>query len=221
MSNHEAMIPPSVDAEDAELLRRAYALSSQAESKALYREWAATYDRTMIDGLGYISPQRLALQFAQRVEWRDGSVLDIGCGTGLVGAQLSAHGFTTMDGLDLSLEMMATAGERGIYRQFITADLNKPLAIADGSYDAVICNGTFTSGHVDAGCLDEIVRVIEVGGFFACAVHHAVWNQCGFADGFARLTAAGRLAEIEVFEATYYESSPTPDGRFCLFQRRS
>lgn len=213
------MIPPSVDAADAELLRRAYALSSQAESEALYREWAATYDRTMIDGLGYISPQRLALLFARRVEWRDAAVLDIGCGTGLVGAELVAHGFTTLDGLDLSLEMMATAQQRGIYRRFITADLNEPLAIDDGVYGAVVCNGTFTSGHVDARCLDEIVRIIVVGGFFTCAVHHAVWDDCGFADGFARLTSSGQLADVEVFEATYYESSPNPDGRFCLFQR--
>jgi predicted TPR repeat methyltransferase len=217
--SHDAMIPPSVDAEDAELLRRAYALNSQAESEALYREWAATYDRTMIDGLGYISPQRLALLFARRVEWRHAAVLDIGCGTGLVGAELVVHGFTTLDGLDLSLEMMATAEQRGIYRRFITADLNEPLAIDDGAYGAVVCNGTFTSGHVDARCLGEIVRIVAVGGFFACAVHHAVWDDCGFSDGFARLTGSGQLADVEVFEATYYESSPKPDGRFCLFRR--
>lgn len=217
---HDELIPPNVDERDASLLRRAYALSSQEEGEALYREWASSYDRTMIDGLGYIAPGLLCDAFTRAATWRDGPVLDIGCGTGLVGDELVRRGFTTFDGLDLSVEMMNEARHRGTYRVLMVADLTKPLPIGDGAYRAVVCNGTFTSGHVDASCLDEIVRVIASGGVLACAVHHAVWHALGFADAFDRLVRDGALAMAECVPAPYYASSPGTDGQLCVFSRR-
>ena len=51
------------------LLRRAYELdgANDEETKALYRDWAETYDGTMIDGLGYVSPMKIAALTAQLV----------------------------------------------------------------------------------------------------------------------------------------------------------
>jgi predicted TPR repeat methyltransferase len=215
--SHDELIPLNVGEPEAALLRRAYALSTRAEGEQLYREWATTYDRTMVDGLGYISPALLADLFARNVEWRDDRVLDLGCGTGLVGAELAIQGFATFDGLDLSTDMMAEAERRGIYDQFIAADLTARLPIETGSYSAAICNGTFTSGHVDASCLDEVLRIIRPGGVFACAVHHSVWDALGFAVAFDRLTSAGALEVVEIVESAYYRSSAATDGRLCVF----
>ena len=50
--------------QDQELQRRAYGLRSDAESLALYRDWASTYDRTMLDGLQYQSPRLVAERLA-------------------------------------------------------------------------------------------------------------------------------------------------------------
>jgi ubiquinone/menaquinone biosynthesis C-methylase UbiE len=136
-----------------------------------------------------------------------------------VGAELVQRGFATFDGLDLSVEMMNEARHRGIYRELIAADLTKPLPISDGAYRAVVCNGTFTSGHVDASCLDEIVRVIEPGGVLACSVHDSVWQALGFADAFDRLVRDGALAMVERVAARYYASSPGTDGQLCVFSR--
>jgi predicted TPR repeat methyltransferase len=216
---HDDLIPPNVNERDAELLRRAYALSSQEEGETLYREWAASYDRTMVDGLGYISPGLLCDLFARGVEWRDRRVLDVGCGTGLVGVELVQRGFTMFDGLDLSVGMMNEARRRAIYGELIAADLTQPLPIDDHGYGAVVCNGTFTSGHVDAGCLDELVRIIEPGGMLVCAVHHSVWDANGFAAGFDRLTRDGALVTVEIIAAPYYASSTGTDGRLCVFTR--
>jgi predicted TPR repeat methyltransferase len=216
--SHE-MIPPGVGEHDAALLRRAYALQSQAEGETLYREWAATYDQTMINGLGYESPVRLATAFSAHVEWRDRPLIDLGCGTGLVARALAEHGFTAVDGLDLSPEMLGVAAATGHYHQLVVADLNAPLPFADGAYHAVLCNGTFTSGHVDAGCLDEIVRILAPGGSLAAAVHHSVWEEHGFHIGFERLVGAGQLQWVEQVEATYYSSSTTTDGRLCVLSR--
>ncbi len=213
------LIPPGVGARDAEYLKRAYDLSNMAESAQLYEEWAETYDQTMLDGLGYVSPHKLTALFADVVDWRDRPIVDLGCGTGLVGLHLRDHGFTNIDGIDLSLAMTEIAARRGVYRRFIAADLTAPLPIADAAYGAAICNGTFTSGHVGAESLAEIVRIIEPGGVLCCAVHHSVWEAMGFRDTFAALAGDGALAEIRIEPAAFYETS-TDDGRLCAFRKR-
>ncbi len=217
--SHDDIIPPGVDERDAALLRRAYALQSRTDGERLYRDWAATYDRTMVEGLGYVSPMLLVAQFARAVDWRDSPIIDLGCGTGLVGAELRRHGFCAIDGLDVSEPMMAEARQRGVYHTLMSADLTQPIPIADASYAAAVCNGTFTSGHVGASCLDEVVRIIAPGGLLSCAVHHSVWDSQGFATKFEELAATGRLVAVEIVESPYYASSPATDGRLCLYRR--
>jgi predicted TPR repeat methyltransferase len=213
------LIPPGVSEHDAALLRRAYALRDQRDGQQLYAEWADTYDSTMVAGLGYVLPAAFADRVAGLVPWRDGRTLDVGCGTGLIGAGLSKHGFSRLEGLDLSEEMLAQAERRGIYQRLAVADLNLPLDLEDASFDAVVCSGTFTSGHVTATCLDELLRVLRVGGFLAASVHDAVWDASGFADGFDGLQRSGQLELVEVTAVPFYASSPGTDGRICVFRR--
>jgi predicted TPR repeat methyltransferase len=215
----DGLIPPGVDERDAALLKRAYSLRDQRDGQELYAEWAETYDTTMVAGLGYVAPTFFADRFAAVVPWRDGLVLDVGCGTGLVGEALSMHGFVRLEGLDLSEAMLAQAARRGIYQRQTIADLTLPLELTDDSFDAVVCSGTFTSGHVTAECLDELVRVLRAGGILAASVHNAVWESGGFVQAFDRLQHAGRLELIEMTAVPFYGTSAVPDGRICIFRR--
>lgn len=205
--------------QEQELLRRAYGLSSDAESQALYRDWAKTYDRTMLEGLQYQSPMLVADRLAALMPGRDDAVLDIGCGTGLAGRELAARGFSAIDGIDISAEMMAVAREQGGYRALVCADLNAPLPWADGAYQGAICCGTFTSGHVRANCLDEIVRVLAAGAPFAFTVKLEVWESFGFKDKLVQLQAAGLLDILALDTDCLYANSPEADGMFCSVQR--
>jgi predicted TPR repeat methyltransferase len=172
----------------------------------------------MLDGLGYASPRLLVEAFVMHAGPASvATVLDLGCGTGLVGAELAAHGYRMIDGVDLSPAMLQVAARRGIYRRLIEADLTRSLPLADAQYTAAVCAGTFTSGHVDASCLDEVMRVIETGGVLACTVHHAVWEPLGFAAAFERFTVAGMLDEIEVRNTPYYDGTDD-DGRICIYR---
>lgn len=214
-----AEIPAGVDEHSAALLRRAYAVASAADGQQLYQDWATTYDATMLEGLGYLTPRLVAAALAQHLKAPEAPVLDVGCGTGLVGAEAAALGFATVDGLDLSAAMLAVAAGRGVYRQLLEADLSQPLPMGDADYAAVVCAGTFTSGHVDAACLDELVRVLQPEGWLVCTVHHAVWEALGFAAAFARLVAAGALVPVSETAIGYYTGS-ADDGRLLVFQRR-
>ena len=50
-----------------------------------YAHWAAQYDEDLVDALGYSGPSRAADVIADEVPV-DSRILDIGTGTGLVGA---------------------------------------------------------------------------------------------------------------------------------------
>ncbi len=212
-------IPPCVSPQAAALLVRAYALQTDDESRALYRDWAETYDNTMLQGLNYQSPALVAELLAQHLPDRQAQILDIGCGTGLGGQALAGHGFQCIDGLDVSPEMMQVAGRRGVYRQFLTADLNAPLPLADSSQDAMSCCGTFTHGHVDAKCLDELFRVLRPGAPFAFTVKLEVWESLGFKDNLAALQHQGQIIESAFRLDRHYSTSAAPDGVFCVYRR--
>ncbi len=215
----ERKIPTNVSPQAAALLERAYAIDSDETSRALYRDWAETYDETMLQGLGYRSPDTVARLLGEHLADRQATVLDIGCGTGLAGHKLADLGFTTIDGLDLSPEMMQVAARRGVYRQFVVADLNQRLPMRDASYEGASCSGTFTHGHVDARCLDEVFRVLKLGAPFAFTVKLEVWEPLGFKDKLAQLQQSGRIAEVALTHDRHYDNATVPDGVFCVYRR--
>ena len=218
MSNPKVM-PSGVSPEAAKLLERAYALDSDEKSRALYRDWAETYDETMLKGLSYLSPAKVVNLLAAHLADRNAAVLDIGCGTGLAGQGLARHGFITIDGLDVSPEMMQVAARRGVYRSFIAADLNLPLGIASDSYGGASCSGTFTHGHVDARCLDELFRVLKPGAPFAFTVKLEVWESLCFKDKLGALMDCGRIVERAFTHDRHYDTSAQADGVFCVYTR--
>lgn len=215
----EKIIPPGVTPEAAKLLERAYSLSTDEQSRSLYRDWAETYDQTMVQGLHYQSPPTVAKLLGEHLPDRTAAVLDIGCGTGLLGQCLSELGFKTIDGLDFSPEMMAVAQRRGVYRNFITADLNQPLAIQSDSYGGASCCGTFTHGHVGANCLDELFRVLKPDAPFAFTVKLEVFEAMGFKAKLASLMQSGRIKELVFTHDRHYSTSKQPDGVFCVYER--
>lgn len=212
-------IPTNVSPEAAALLERAYTIDSDTTSRALYRDWAQTYDTTMMDGLRYRSPTLVAQLLSEHLPDRAAVVADIGCGTGLAGQVLAGLGFTHIDGLDISPEMMQVAAQRGLYRHFVAVDLNQPLDIPDAQYDGATCCGTFTHGHVAAGCLDELFRILRPGAPFAFTVKDAVWEPMGFKDTLERLVAAGTITQAAWQMDRHYDTAGPADGVFCVYRR--
>jgi predicted TPR repeat methyltransferase len=210
---------PPVESEADALLARAYALNDDAEAHMLYSEWAATYDRTMLDGLGYLTPARTASILATRLGNRNATILDVGAGTGLAGENLASQGSYTIDALDYSAAMLEIARHRDVYRSLIKADLNGPLTLPDESYNALICTGTFTHAHVGATCLDELFRILKPGGLFACTVHRDIWEPQGFAQTTGEMAQAGRLETLHFKEGTYYQNSAEPEGWYILWRK--
>jgi predicted TPR repeat methyltransferase len=201
-----------------DLLQRAYDVKSPEEAKNLYRDWAGSYDQQLERGLRYVAPTVIAEMLSVAEPDHTVRVLDVGCGTGLVGVSLSELGFVHLDGLDFSSQMLDEARRKGVYRKLIQADLNESLDLAPSTYGAAISCGTFTHGHVDANALDRIATLLKPDAIFACTIHKAVWEVAGFARTLERLGSDGVLVVEEIYERAYFDGSG-PDGRFCLLRR--
>ena len=204
-----------------QLLARAYALRSNdpAATLKLYADWAETYDQTMLDGLSYRSPQRIATLAAETEARRDVRVLDVGCGTGLLANSLRAEGFIRVDGLDYSAPMLAVAQREGRIDEAFLRDLNEGLQMGTKCYDLLVSTGTFTHGHVGAGCLPELLALLVPGGHLICTVHRDVWDEGGFGTGLQALTDAS-LAEVRSREADrLFADDDEPSGWYVVVEK--
>jgi len=202
-----------------DFVQEAYHLENTDEMVDFYRKWAADYDRQMLDQRGYTAPGSIAEMLGEQLlPDTQASVLDVGCGTGLTCRLLAQRGFSQLDGIDLSQEMIEVARERGIYRNLLQGDVNEPLQLETASYDGVVSSGTFTHGHVGPAPLEEIFRVLKPGGVLACTVHQDLWQSMGFEDRFAALVDEGIASLISLELGSYYRDKPV-EGWFCVYRK--
>lgn len=167
-------------------LDAAYDLQSVEDVKELYSDWAETYDETFAETRGYALHDHVSDGFMGAGGF--GPVLDVGAGTGLVGAALNSRGIGPLHGTDISAEMLAIAARKGIYKHTFVADILKPLNIPDDSYGGVVSAGTFTLGHVGPSPLAELIRITASDGVIALTVNAAHWERAGFASAFDDLS---------------------------------
>eukprot|EP00058_Branchiostoma_floridae_P013914 XP_002599402.1 hypothetical protein BRAFLDRAFT_102672 [Branchiostoma floridae] len=85
--------------------------------------------------------------------------------------QLQKLGFSNLDALDASQEMLDIAQTKQVYNNFILDFLGtNRLNIEDDTYDATSCCGAFCEGHVKCDCLEELIRVVKPGGFVCVGI---------------------------------------------------
>ena len=130
-------------------------------------------------------------------------VLDAGCGTGLAGAELAKRGFETVDGMDISPEMLGIAREKNAYRDLRIEDMTGPLSYETDAYDAVSCVGTFTHAHVGPKGFDELIRITKPGGLVIATVHENVWPD-GYEEHFETIEKSGRATVKSIEESPYH-----------------
>lgn len=135
--------------------------------------YAENFDQHLKD-LDYRAPSQLVDLVARHApapeqKWR---VLDLGCGTGLVGSAIAPLARQVV-GVDLSANMLAKARTRQVYQRLEQAEI---LALMgqepEGSYDVIVSADVF----IYLGKLDDVVRqarrLLSPGGFFAFSIEN-------------------------------------------------
>ena len=200
---------------DEKILERVYNAKDHEELRAAYGEWAGQYDQDLIHDFGYVAPAVAANGLSRFMEDRNLRIMDVGSGTGLVGVALDSLGYNRIDALDYSAEMLEQARTKGIYDSLYQADLMKPLEFADDAYDAVICVGTFTYGHVDATAFDELVRITRPGGLVVFTIREDAYEECGFRARIEELERDGAW-KVEETSKQGCLTSENVDCKLCI-----
>jgi predicted TPR repeat methyltransferase len=158
---------------------------------SLFDGMAPRFEQHLVGQLGYHVPEALACR-VRPILSPACKVLDLGCGTGLVGKAIAGNG-ARLHGIDLSPRMLDYARQSGAYAALDCKDLIDALGeVGPSSCRAILAADTF----IYLGELTEVfhraARALEPGGLFAFSVESTD-------QGDYRLTLPGRYAHSAAY----------------------
>ena len=183
-----------------------YKLKKTDEVMKYYDEWGKgnKYDKDMVDW-NYTGPKETAEVFTKYCQDKDVKIYDAGCGTGLVGVELKKYGFKNFYGADLSQKLLDLV-PKDLYQKLDKVDLNKSIEEEDNTFDANMCVGTFTFGHVKPPALDEFIRITKNKGLICFTINEGIHEEYGFDKKIEQLNKDNKWKEVEFFKSNYIAS---------------
>lgn len=141
-----------------------------AISQGLFDNMAELYDQHMVRGLKYQLPKQIAEKITVLYPDRKLNILDLGCGTGLLGVFLGQiDGF--LIGVDISRKMIEQAARHGVYARFHTVNLLDALQeTPDSLYQVITALDAFTYTGDLTQAIPNAYRILVPGGhaMFSC-----------------------------------------------------
>jgi SAM-dependent methyltransferase len=191
-----------------------YKSQNEDELIGAYKDWALLYDKDNDDVLGTVSQPNSVKIFHEYLKDSKLKIIDVGCGTGLVGLELKNLGFSNFDGIDLSQEMIDIAQGRG-YNSLFLGNLNKSLPIGSNSYDAALCVGVFTHGHVGPERFSELVRIVKPAGIICFTINENVYESQGFDIAIKHLESINIWKVLDIRKHDYMVKKNVK-GIYCV-----
>jgi ubiquinone/menaquinone biosynthesis C-methylase UbiE len=164
-------------------------------ARSQFDSWSRWYDRSLLQTI-FFGPTHTAILDSLKRLPPGASVLDVGCGTGLLAAKiLHAHPTVQVFGMDLSPGMVNVANERcevfGDRATFVVGD-SEHLPYPDRSFDAVTCSHSFHHYPKQSAVVTEFARVLKPHGvlLLADANRDCLWGWALF-DGYVNWLEGG------------------------------
>ena len=182
--------------------------------RRLFDQHAPDFDQALLERLDYCAPELLldAVRPPEGQRFRLGSVLDLGCGTGLGGAAFRPY-CDWLAGVDISSGMVEQARAKGLYDRLVVAELMEFLAAEAGAqHHLALAADVFVYCSDLAPIAAAIARVLAPGGLFAFTVetHENISDKSGvrlqgtlrYAHGQAHVRAALSAAGLQILQLT-------------------
>lgn len=138
-----------------------------AYAESLFDDYARRFEASLVGKLGYRTPQELR---ALIMSVRDGTpvalALDLGCGTGLMGVEISDLAVRLV-GVDISSGMLAEAVKKRIYDMLVQSEILGFLAGYEGRPELVTASDVLNYTGPLPPVLAAVRRIVPVGGLFA------------------------------------------------------
>ena len=125
--------------------------------EVLFDNYAINFENSLVNKLEYKTPNKIVeMIVAKNPNIQLGSVLDLGCGTGLIGDEIKKY-CSNLEGVDLSKLMLEKASAKNIYDKLEHKDIVEYLSTEDLDFNYFISSDVF----VYVGNLSEIFRLIK------------------------------------------------------------
>ena len=137
--------------------------ADSADLRPFYAQWAQSYDQEVGEN-GYVTPLRIAEALARHVKDLSIPILDYGCGTGVSGQAFQEVGFLTIDGVDISAEMLEVAAPKEIYRHLEVFAPETGPNVKLGAYQIIAAVGVIGAGAAPLAILDKMMALLAPKG---------------------------------------------------------
>ena len=161
------------------------------DSRELYASWASTYDNE-VQKNGYVTPERVANALKDVVANQSEMILDYGCGTGLSGFALQAVGFTNIDGLDVSQEMVSLAEKKSIYKKLTVFDPSTKIPVHADQYKIITAIGVIGAGAAPLEVFDNLFSLLPPSGLFAFSFNDHTLSDANYEEKVNQCLSSGQ-----------------------------
>jgi predicted TPR repeat methyltransferase len=139
----------------------------------LFDSYAPSFDQHLVEALDYGVPEKLyEAVLAATPGATELDVIDLGCGTGLVGQHFRGVA-GRLTGIDISPRMMQQAERRHIYDQLILGDYTHYLSARQDPCDLVLAADVFIYAGDLRAVFEAVARLLRPGGLFAFSLEAA------------------------------------------------
>ena len=166
------------------------------DSRELYASWASTYDNE-VQKNGYVTPERVAKALKDIVTNQSEVILDYGCGTGLSGFALQAVGFTNIDGLDVSQEMIILAEKKSIYKKLTVFDPSTKIPVHADQYKIITAIGVIGAGAAPLEVFDNLFSLLPPSGLFAFSFNDHTLSDPNYEEKVNQCLSSGQAIILQ------------------------
>jgi len=113
-------------------------------------------------------------------EHKNGKILDIGCGDGVITSMLKNFTKANAYGIDISKSAVLKAKKRGIVAKVVDIDRDK-FPFKKNTFDAIFCGDVIEHVYDTERLLENVNRALKPGGYVVISVPNiASWYNRGF-----------------------------------------
>ncbi|MBD74039.1 MAG: hypothetical protein CMM96_00895 [Rickettsiales bacterium] len=187
-----------------EIIHESHKIKSKEKLKEYYKKWSNSYDND-VRSCQYNGPETITNILTQNYNIYGSIILDIGCGTGLLGDYLSKNKYQIMiDGIDISPEMIEIARKRKYYDDLRIVDIFNVTTTQNKKYDYIVSAGMFTHNHVGPSAVENILHFLERDGVLIFTVRNSFAEQSNFKEYIVDLLTRGKIKKFTNIENQKY-----------------
>ena len=172
--------------------------------------------------LGFPDPMKVAEKCEKYAKLKglkkeDAKILDLGCGTGLIGKYLAQKGFRNITGLDVSPHMLEKARNKGVYKDLVEHDLfdtdNFPGHLKD-TFDIVCASGLINNNHMDESLFEDMMRSAKKDALIIFAAKLSYIGEYWYDSVLDKFKTESRMRLLEKEDFFKYDRIISSIGRF-------